>query len=157
MNRRNFLLIVVVALTGAAMASPRAFSEADARSAILKTDEEFARAAAERGVEGFASFVAEDFQTIRANSEIINKKEFVESWAPLLTNPARRISWRPFVAVVSEAGDLGYTIGAYEIRKVDDRAKPLVGSGKYVSIWRKQRDGKWKLILDTGVQDDAKK
>jgi ketosteroid isomerase-like protein len=157
MNRQNFLLIVLVAVAGAAAASPRAFSEADARSAILKTDEEFARAAAERCVEGFASFVAEDFQTIRANSELTNKKQFVAGWTPLLADPARRISWRPLAAVVSESGDLGYTIGAYEIRQVDDRARPLVGSGKYVSIWRKQRDGKWKLILDTGVQDDMKK
>jgi ketosteroid isomerase-like protein len=156
MNRHARFLAALAALLILA-AVTLAMPAEDARRAILKADEDFARAAAERGVEGFASFVAEDFQSIRANSGLIDKSQFVAGWTPLLTDPARKISWKPLTATVAGCGDLGYTVGAYEIRKVDDPAKPIVGSGKYVSIWRQQRDGAWKLILDTGVQDDVKK
>jgi ketosteroid isomerase-like protein len=50
-------------------------------------------------------------------------------------------------ADISASGDLGYTYGTYEFRAKD--GKLIVEHGKYTSIW-KQRDGKWKVVLDMG-------
>ena len=56
--------------------------------------------------------------------------------------------WKPLSAEVAASGDMGFTYGIYElsIKKGDTPPK----KGTYVSIWKKNLDGKWKLWLDTG-------
>jgi ketosteroid isomerase-like protein len=53
-------------------------------------------------------------------------------------------------ADISASGDLGYTYGTYEFRAVGKDGNPVVEHGKYTSIWKKQRDGSWKVVLDMG-------
>jgi hypothetical protein len=43
--------------------------------------------------------------------------------------------------------DLGYTLGCYEITRTGQR---VVGTGKYVTIWKKQSDRSWKVVLRRG-------
>jgi ketosteroid isomerase-like protein len=50
------------------------------------------------------------------------------------------------------SGDLGYT---YELFTVT--AKDTTMQGTYVSIWKKQKDGNWKFVLDTGNPGGGKK
>jgi ketosteroid isomerase-like protein len=50
---------------------------------------------------------------------------------------------------VANSGELGFTYGIYAMRPKD---KDTVIYGTYTSIWRKQKDGKWKLALDSGNQ-----
>lgn len=65
------------------------------------------------------------------------------------------IRWQPLDAAISSSGDLGYTIGAYEIVRSGENAG-VVTTGKYVTIWKKQADGSWKVIFDSGVPDTPK-
>lgn len=62
--------------------------------------------------------------------------------------PPTTLTWEPQAAVVSSSGDLGYTWGFFEVRSRSDAKKAQ--KGKYVTIWRRQKDGSWKFILDTG-------
>jgi len=121
---------------------------------LLEADLAFAQATARKGVEGFKSFLAEDVATLRPDQPVIRGKDAVAArWATLLNNSALSIRWRPLEAAIAGAGDLGYTIGSYEITRTDGQEKQIVGTGKYVTIWRKQRDGSWKVAFDSGVQD----
>lgn len=54
------------------------------------------------------------------------------------------LTWEPKNAVVAESGELGYTYGIYAMsaKKVDTTIY-----GTYTSVWKKQPDGKWKLVL----------
>jgi ketosteroid isomerase-like protein len=49
---------------------------------------------------------------------------------------------------MAASGDIGYTYGTYKI--TDRYTDSIIGVGKYATIWQKQKDGKWKAILDTG-------
>jgi ketosteroid isomerase-like protein len=60
------------------------------------------------------------------------------------------LTWRPEFAEIAASGELGYTTGPYELRPHRD-AEPAA-FGHYVSVWKKQIDGSWKVILDIGVQ-----
>jgi ketosteroid isomerase-like protein len=60
-----------------------------------------------------------------------------------------QLSWEPRHAEVANSGELGFTYGIYAMRPKD---KDTVIYGTYTSIWRKQKDGKWKLALDSGNQ-----
>lgn len=60
------------------------------------------------------------------------------------------LTWNPIFADISKAGDLGYTTGPFEYNK-NDSDSSKVYYGHYVSIWRKQGDGNWKVVLDVGI------
>ena len=59
------------------------------------------------------------------------------------------LTWQPVFAAMSRSADLGYTTGPAEFRKNKEDEKPF-GYGQYISIWRKQKDGAWKVALDVG-------
>jgi len=50
---------------------------------------------------------------------------------------------------VSQAGDLGYSIGTLEFTVDDTEGNPVTRNGKYTTVWRKQEDGQWKVVSDT--------
>jgi ketosteroid isomerase-like protein len=47
---------------------------------------------------------------------------------------------------VSESGDLAYSFGNYEFRSIGKDGKPTIEHGKYTSIWKKQKDGRRKVV-----------
>ena len=159
MNRAWTLCAVVLLLAGA-LGAGRATSETD-QAALLRADREFNDATSARRLEGFRSFLADNAGTLRADRPVIVGKEaLTETWRGLLSNPALAIRWSPISASASKQGDLGYTIGSYEITKDDESGKHIIGTGKYVTIWRKQPDGSWRVEFDSGVADtppDSKK
>lgn len=55
------------------------------------------------------------------------------------------IRWAPVAS--GAKGDLGFTVGRadYEHKPAGDHT-----TGSYCSIWRKQADGEWRIILDVG-------
>ena len=64
------------------------------------------------------------------------------------------LDWHPAIAAVARAGDLGFTTGPYTIT---GRA-PAVrepAQGMFFSVWRRQSDGSWRVIVDGGVPTRA--
>jgi len=57
------------------------------------------------------------------------------------------LKWEPKNGAVAASGDLGYTYGLYVLRP---STKDTLIYGNYVSIWKKQSDGNWKFVLDSG-------
>jgi ketosteroid isomerase-like protein len=57
------------------------------------------------------------------------------------------LTWEPRNGAVAKSGELGYTYGIYSLRP---SIKDTVIYGTYVSIWKKDKDGTWKYILDSG-------
>ncbi|MFT3911004.1 MAG: hypothetical protein QM737_16410 [Ferruginibacter sp.] len=57
------------------------------------------------------------------------------------------LTWEPHYAEAAASGDLGYTYGIYQLH-LKEKDTSIYGS--YVSIWKKQKDGKWKFALDSG-------
>ena len=62
--------------------------------------------------------------------------------------PAMTIHWQPNVVQASRSGELGFTLGTYELSFNDPKGKPASDKGKYVTVWRKQADGTWKVVVD---------
>ena len=68
------------------------------------------------------------------------------------TPPARSsalLAWEPRWAGVSRAGDLGFTTGPYEFRP-RGASDTLVHRGTYVTVWGRERSGRWKALVDHG-------
>ncbi len=50
-------------------------------------------------------------------------------------------------------GQTAYETGSYKY-EYKEGGKPAVDTGRYVTQWRKQKDGTWKLYLDMAVSKD---
>jgi ketosteroid isomerase-like protein len=59
-------------------------------------------------------------------------------------------NWAPMFGDVSLAGDLGYTTGPVLYTDISENPKPP-RHGMYFSVWQKQADGTWKVVVDMGV------
>jgi ketosteroid isomerase-like protein len=39
-------------------------------------------------------------------------------------------------------------MGTYQGTMNDAKGKPITDRGKYVTVWKKQADGNWKVVVD---------
>ncbi len=61
------------------------------------------------------------------------------------------LKWKPAFIGVAQSGDLAFSTGPAEWRKAKEDEKPF-GYGQFVTIWKKQADGAWKVALDVGIE-----
>ena len=139
------LLVVFVS----AHASPSAAGKSDA-GILLQLEADFMKAAAERGSQGYMSYYAEDAAELPNGADMFRGKESIAKTMDFLDDKNNHLTWKPVYADMAASGDLGYTYGTFEFRSLDKDGKPTVEYGKYVSIWKKQKDGSWKVVMDMG-------
>lgn len=123
------------------------------KAELVKTETEFCALAAKEGVPAaFRTYIAPDgfFLGVGPGARgiaVVNRQ--YASYKPGAT-----LVWKPLVVDVAASGELGYTTGTYEQRTPGDNgAPPVVVTGRYITIWKKQPDGSWKFAVDGGTAD----
>jgi ketosteroid isomerase-like protein len=66
------------------------------------------------------------------------------------------LTWRPVFAVVAGSRDLGFTIGEYIATGRGPSGAAVQRFGKYLTVWKLQRDGVWKFVVDGGNSTPAR-
>jgi ketosteroid isomerase-like protein len=150
-----FLLVVVLTPLVVIGTLPRtqlfAASSAQASADTLRQLEgEFMKATAEHGSVGYMSYYADDSVELPNGAPIIQGKVNIAKTMGFLDEKNNQLTWTPMGADISASGDLGYTFGTFEFRSKDKDGNLVVDHGKYTSIWKKQKDGNWKVVLDMG-------
>lgn len=126
-------------------------SEPKASAETLKQLEgEFMDAAAAKGSAGYMSYYADDDVEVPNGGPLIPGKIEIAKGMGFLDDKNNRLTWTPVGADISASGDLGYTYGTYEFHSKDKDGKAHVDYGKYTSIWKLQKNGSWKVVLDMG-------
>lgn len=121
--------------------------------ALLQADRDFAAATAERGGEGWADSFAADGIMFLPHGRLDGRDSIRETMVPAFAGDVR-LRWDPVSAVVSESGDLGYTLGRWEqVRVTEGAADSTLSTGSYVSIWKKVKGEGWKVAVDIGNSD----
>jgi len=122
--------------------------------ALAKLDDDWSKVAATKDAERVASFYAEDAIAYPPNEPMtIGRPAAKKVWAAYFADPSFTISWKTVHAGVSKSGDLGFTTGTYEDSYKGPDGKLVTEKGKYVCVWKKQKDGSWKAIHDTWNSD----
>jgi ketosteroid isomerase-like protein len=114
----------------------------------------FAKDVAERGGAAFADWFAGDGVALgNGAAPLIGKVAVAKgaNWSP----KDYQLSWTPTDALMGPSGDMGYTWGHYEGRSKDANGNPVLTSGRYITMWRREPDGKWKVVLDAGANEPA--
>jgi ketosteroid isomerase-like protein len=148
-----FLLVCISSITFAA-AKPDLEHE---RAALLKAEADFEKARAEQGLQGWLSFFADDTADVAPGQPITIGKDAMRRRLEREWNPNLKLTWKPAKADVGASADLGYTFGTWELTGTSRSGEPVHLTGKYSTVWKKQKDGTWKVVLDLGNTDPPAK
>jgi ketosteroid isomerase-like protein len=122
--------------------------------ALRDTDDQWSKAAASKDVDKTVSYYADDAVVMPPNAAIANTKEAIRKiWSDMLTTAGFSISWKATKVEVAKSGDLGFVSGTYEVTMNDASGKPATERGKFLEVWEKQADGKWKCGADIWNSD----
>ncbi len=119
------------------------------RLALLSTDKKWSEAVAGGNIEKIVSFWAEDaIVYFPGQPSAVGKAAIREMVKKNRKIPGFRPTIQSGEAIVSKAGDLGYTLGTVQISVGDLADKPSNRNGNYVHIWKKQANGSWKCAVE---------
>jgi uncharacterized protein (TIGR02246 family) len=124
----------------------QAQTKEDLREAVRQTEAAFAKTMADRDHRAFTSFLAEDAVFFGPGSVQRGKESVASAWKPFFEGQQAPFSWAPGSVEVLEGGDLGFSSGP-----VFSPAGQRVGT--FNSVWRKGKDGAWRIIFDNGCPD----
>jgi ketosteroid isomerase-like protein len=150
MRRTSCLLLTGLILSSI---SARAETPAEAVRAMVDVEKRFYQTGQEQGTRAaFLAFLADDGIVFRPGP--VNGKE---AWGKR-PETGLDLVWEPTFAVIARSGDFGYDTGPakWRAKKTDEK---FSGYGHFISIWKKQKDDTWKVVLDCGIENtrsDAK-
>ncbi|MBV8122955.1 MAG: nuclear transport factor 2 family protein [Paucibacter sp.] len=115
----------------------------DAAAEVRSTELAFADAMARRDLVAFGEYVAVD-AVFRGRTLRQGRSAVIDAWKPYFTGDRAPFSWSPDAVTVSADGHYGLSTGL-----VRDPAGKV--EGRFTSIWRREADGHWRVIVDQGV------
>jgi len=121
-------------------------------SVLMQADRDFAKATVAKRLEGWMSFMAPNAVLLRAEP-LVGLEQIKAGMAKDFDSPGFQLTWEPAKAEFVGNGPVGYTIGRYEAKFTGDDGKPQTSHGSYMTTWRKQKDGSWKVVADIGSPD----
>jgi ketosteroid isomerase-like protein len=120
---------------------------AEAVRAMVESERKFYQTGQEKGTRAaFLAFLADDAVVFRPGP--VNGKE---AWGKR-PETGLDLIWEPTFAAIARSGDFGYTTGPAKW-KANKKEEKFLGYGQFVSIWKKQKDGSWKVALDCGIEN----
>ena len=135
-------IVAVMCLSTVACASPqREPSSSTPDAAIREADEAWANAIVSKSVDQAITFYDRD--AVTAGSAMFPARglpEFRENWARLFARPNFALSWKAERVMLIESGDMAYSTGTW--------SNGSNQNGPYLAVWRKQSDGRWKVLID---------
>ena len=139
------LLFLLIGSAGQPFAQTTA-AQAKAKEEILAAEAAFCKFAKERGVEAaFLEFAADDAVICRTTKVYKGKDGIRKFYDHKDKND--QLTWKPDFVGVSEAADMGYTYGEYDFSGLR-AGTTLTDHGVFHTVWKKQKDGSWKFVLD---------
>ena len=120
------------------------------RDEYMQAERNFSKLSAEKGpLEAFLAFMTDDVILLSPNSppavghNAIRKS--LDDFPKTLS-----LTWEPREAEAASSGDIGYTTGPTRTRGTGMDGTPRDVQRAYFSVWRRQKDGSLKVIVDMG-------
>jgi steroid delta-isomerase-like uncharacterized protein len=148
--RSACLTAVAVASTtlGAGGAVARAAEDPEA---VRAADRALARLACiDKNLGAFVASWEPSGSVVMANAPVATGTEAVRAvFAPFFALPGSHCEWEPTRVEVARSDDLAYSTGAYTNGYADPQGRDVRDRGSYVTVWRKDVGGRWRVAFDT--------
>ena len=113
---------------------------------VWDTETAFAKTMADRDHVAFVSFLSPETVFQGGAGPLRGRDAVSAAWKRFYEGPQAPFSWAPDRAVVLASGTLASTSGPV----FDPSGKR---TGTFNSVWRKDADGKWRVIFDSGCPE----
>jgi len=114
---------------------------------MMDADRAFSKMSEEKGMKNaFLEYIDSNGVLLRPNQLPVIGADAID-YLIQQNDSAYTLKWEPRNGTVAQSGDLGYTYGIYALQP---KQKDTILYGTYVSIWKKQANGQWKYVLDSG-------
>jgi uncharacterized protein (TIGR02246 family) len=154
MTTKPLFLCGCIALLSFTFAGTAAASDTKIEQELRDLDAKWSAAAGAKDIDKTVSYYSEDAVVMPPNAPSVKTRETIRNaWKEMLTTPGAAISWKTTKVEVSKSGDMAYASGTYELTMNDPSGKPVNDRGKYLVVWEKQTDGKWKCGADIWNSD----
>jgi ketosteroid isomerase-like protein len=131
----SVLLLIAVRLAAQAEATPA--------DQVRQAEIAFAKTMADRDHAAFRSFLSDEAVFVSATRVLRGAREVAAGWKSFYEGPKAPFSWEPDQIQVLDSGTLALSSGP-----VRDPSGKRVGT--FNSIWRREPEGKWKVVIDHG-------
>ena len=121
---------------------------------LMDLDARFSKETVDGGGKVFATWFADDAVTLGNGKLPVQGRAAIAAgatWSP----KTYQLSWTATAATLSPAGDMGYTWGHYDGRATNPDGQQTTTGGRYMTVWRKQKDGQWKVVLEASNDEPA--
>jgi len=119
----------------------------DYKAAMIQADRDFSKLSEEKGMKyAMIQFIDGRGVLLRPNTLPIVGGDAI-NFISQANDSSYTMTWEPNGGSIAKSGELGYTYGVYSLRPTN---KDTVFYGTYVSIWKREPDGNWKFVLETG-------
>jgi len=122
-------------------------AETEALRTLRETDKSWSQSAPD--LKAFMSFISDDVVWFYCHRPPMTSSNEVRSFCEgPFKMPGYSLTWTPDRMDVSDAGDMGYAYGSYKISYKDSSGLPVETKSYYATVWRKQKGGGWKVVLE---------
>ena len=140
-----------LSLAGCTQAAPDN-REVDSKT-LKELDAQWSKTAGSKDLDATVAFYTDDAIVLPGDAPVAGTRQMIrEVWAPMLA-PNASVSWQVNEAEVARSGDVGYARGVYQLVMKDAAGAPATEQGKFLEVWKKQPDGKWKCAVDSFSAD----
>lgn len=155
-----FSFAALLALNFLAACSKQPAAPADTRAAdeatIRAASADWSKASQAKDVAKAVSFYADDAMQFPDNGPLVEGKDNIRAgWQKMLTLPGPGLSFSATGVTVARSGDLAYEYGTYDFATQNKQGTVTDEKGKYITVWKKQADGSWKVAADIDNPDAA--
>lgn len=149
MNRRAVLSLTALAAPAMTASAQPAIDVEALQREVWDTEVAFARTMAQRDLAAFERFLSPHtvWWSGRQGQLLRGKAAVVEAWKRFYEGPQAPFSWAPDEVVVIGDGTLATSTGPV-------RAPDGTVVARYRSLWRREPDGRWLIVLDRGEPAD---
>ena len=118
---------------------------------VLRTlDTKLGQAINAKNAAAIASFYADNAILMPTAGPVVRgKAAIMEEWKHILSIPAFQNESKLTGVEVASAGDLAYTYGSYRSQLMGEDGKLTIEPGKWLTICKKQPDGRWRKAVET--------
>jgi uncharacterized protein (TIGR02246 family) len=118
-------------------------------AAIRAASADWSKAAQAKDLDKSVAIYTDDAVYCVNNGALVKGKDNIKmAWQPMVASPGTTLSWTTTYVEVARSGDLAYEYGTYTMVTEAKKDKPTEEKGKYVTVWKKQPSGAWKVAVD---------